>query len=267
MAPRVLLIGGHGKISQMLTPLILSCSWQLTSLIRDPTQKPTITDLAKDHPGKLDVLISSIEDVKSQSQAQSIISSTNPSYIVFSAGAGGKGGASRTLAIDRDSCIAFIRAAVATPSVRKFIVVSYVGSRQARAPWWSEEEWAASQEANNGVLKTYYSAKLAADECLIALSKQRGKGFAGISLRPGSLTDEGGEGQVALGKTGARGKVRRGDVARVAMALLEHEEVGSCWLDLLEGEESVEVAVEQCLMNDVDCAEGEDVIAIMKKWN
>ncbi len=266
MVPRVLLIGGHGKISQLLTPLILSRSWQLTSLIRDPAQKPTITALAKDHPGKLDVLVSSIEEIKTQSQAQSIVSSTNPTYIVFSAGAGGKGGPSRTQAIDRDACIAFIRAALATPTVTKFIVVSYVGSRRAKAPWWSDEDWAATQDVNNGVLKDYYPAKLAADECLTALSKKRGKGFAGISLRPGSLTDEEGEGKVALGKIGARGRVRRGDVARVAVGLLESEEVGSCWLDLLEGEESVEGAVGRCVGERVDCVEGEDLEGMMREW-
>lgn len=265
MAPRVLLIGGHGKISQLLTPLILSRSWQLTSLIRDPAQKPTITALAKNHPGTLDVLVTSIEEIKTQSQAQSILSSTNPTYIVFSAGAGGKGGPLRTQAIDRDACIAFIRAAVATPTVTKFIVVSYVGSRRAKAPWWSDEEWAATQEVNNGVLKNYYPAKLAADECLTALSKRRGKEFAGISLRPGSLTDEEGEGEVALGKIGARGRVRRGDVARVAVGLLESGEVGSCWLDLLEGRESVEAAVGRCVGEGVDCVEGEDLEGMMRK--
>ncbi|KAK0511881.1 hypothetical protein JMJ35_005731 [Cladonia borealis] len=170
MPPRVLLIGGHGKISQLLTPLILSRSWYLTSLIRDPAQTPTITALAKDHPTNLSILVTSIEEIKTQSQAQAILSSTKPTYIIFSAGAGGKGGPSRTQAIDRDACIAFIRAAVATPTVTKFILISYVGSRRLKAPWWSDEEWAATQEVNNGSLKNYYPAKLAADECLSALT-------------------------------------------------------------------------------------------------
>ena len=68
-----------------------------------------------------------------------------------------------------------------------------------------------------------------------------------------------GEGDVVLGKTGARGSVRRGDVARVAMALLENEAVGTCWLDLLEGKEKVEDAVERCVREQVDCADGESV--------
>lgn len=266
MGPSVLLIGGHGKISQLLTPLVLSRSWQLTSLIRDSAQKSTITALGKDQPGNLNILASSIEDIKSQSQAQSIIDSASPNYIVFSAGAGGKGGPERTIAVDRDACTAFIKAAAATPSVSKFILISYVGSRMQKAAWWSEADWKATQDANNGVLKDYYPAKIAADKCLTALSSKRGAGFAGISLRPGSLTEEEGDGKVALGKTGAKGTVRRGDVARITMALLENESVGSCWLDLLEGEETVESAVSRCVKAHIDCSEGESLVTMMTEW-
>ena len=257
--------GGHGKVSRLLTPLILSRSWQLTSVIRDPAQKSTITSLGENQPGKLDVLVSSIEDIKTQAQAQSIIDSTSPTYIVWSAGAGGKGGPERTLAIDRDACVAFINAAAATLSVSKFLLISYVGSRRLKAPWWSDADWTATQEANNGVLKNYFPAKLAADECLTSLTSQRQPGFAGISLRPGNLTDEEGKGTVALGKTRAKGAVRRGDVARVAMTLLENGRVGSCWLDLLEGKEEVEDAVERCIEEQVDCADGENVKGMGKE--
>ncbi|CAF9926204.1 hypothetical protein IMSHALPRED_006906 [Imshaugia aleurites] len=260
MARRILLIGGHGKISQLLTPLILSrSSWQLTSVIRDAAQESTVKSLGKNLPGKLDVLVSSVEDVKTQAQAQSIIDSTSPTYVIWSAGAGGKGGPERTLAIDRDACIAFIRAAAATPGVSKFLLVSYIGSRRSRAPWWSDADWTATQAANEGPLKNYYPAKVAADECLISSASQRQAGFAGISLRAGTLTDEAGQGTVALGKTGGKGAVRRGDVARVAMALLENEKVGTCWLDLLEGKEEVEDAVERCVGEQVNCVDGEIV--------
>ena len=259
MAPRVLLLGGHGKVSQLLTPLILSHSWQLTSVIRDPAQKPSVRSLGENQPGKLDVLVSDIESIKTQAQAQSIINATSPKYIVWSAGAGGKGGPERTLAVDRDACIAFIKAAAATLSVSKFLTVSYVGSRRSKAPWWSDDEWTATQEANNGVLKNYYPAKLAADEYLFSVASQRQSDFAAISLRPGRLTEDEGQGAIALGKIGARGAVRRGDVARVILALLENEKIGSCWLDLLEGEEHVEDAVERCIKEHIDCADGENV--------
>ena len=246
--------------------MLLSRSWQLTSLIRDANQKPTITALAASQPGHLDVVVSSLEDIKSQSQAQSIISSANPNYIVWSAGAGGKGGPDRTKAIDQDACIAFIRAAAATESVSKFLLISYLGSRRHKAPWWSEEEWKATQDVNNGVLKSYYPAKLAADECLTAAGRKRGEVFAAICLRPGNLTEDQGESMIRLGKTEARGKVRRGDVAKVAASLLEEED-RSCWLDLLEGDETIGEAALRCKSNGTDCLEGEDVEGILQRWS
>ena len=167
--------------------------------------------------------------------------------------------------MDRDACVAFIKAAAATPNVSKVLIVSYVGSRRSKAPWWSDADWTATQEVNNGALKNYYPAKLAADECLLSVASQRPSGFAGICLRPGSLTDKEGKGIVALGKTQARGSVRRGDVARVALALLENERVGTCWLDLLEGKEEVKDAVERCVGNLVDCADGESVKSMGKQ--
>ena len=206
MAPRVLLIGGHGKISQLLTPILLSKSWQLTSMIRTADQAPTITSLGKNHPGQLDVLVHSIEEVKTQSQAQSIIDTTTPNYIVWSAGAGGRGGAERTFAIDRDACIAFARAAAATKTVSKFLVVSYIGSRAKAAPWWSSEDAKTAEKVNNGVLKNYHVAKLAADQALTALGKKRGAGFAAISLRPGTLTDDDAGGKVNMGKVRCSGE-------------------------------------------------------------
>ena len=115
------------------------------------------------------------------------------------------------------------------------------------------------------MLENYFPAKLAADECLTALAAQRQSGFAGISLRPGRLTDEEGNGTVQLGKRAAKGAVRRGDVARVAMALLEEEKVTTCWLDLLEGEEVVGDAVERCVGGKIDCADGEPVKDIASK--
>lgn len=73
------------------------------------------------------------------------------------------------------------------------------------------------------------------------------------------MTEEEGKGTVALGKTSAKEAVRRGIVARVAMALLEYARVGTYWLDLLEGKEEVEDAVKRCVGEQVDCADGESV--------
>jgi hypothetical protein len=162
----------------------------------------------------------------------------------------------QTYAIDRDAAIHFIRAAAAAPSVTRFLMISYLASRRSKPAWWSDDAWRAAEEVNTKVLPHYYAAKLAADEVLYAVSRER-SGFVGINLRPGSLTLEP-AGKVELGKTKhSRGDVSRESVAKVADLLLASEGVKSAWLDLLDGEEVVEQAVERVVAEGVDAAEGE----------
>ncbi|KAI4207847.1 MAG: hypothetical protein LQ346_000350 [Caloplaca aetnensis] len=245
-----------------MTPLLLANSWRVTSVIRDESQKDEVLSAAKEHPELIDVLVSSLEDVKTQADAKKIIDQSRASCVVWSAGAGGKGGPGRTQAIDRDSCIHFIKAAASTPSVTKFLLVSYLGSRRNKAPWWSDEEWAATEEVNNGALKSYYPAKLAADESLTAAAG-RSEHLQAIVLRPGSLTDDKAVGKVSLGRTKARGTISRADVAAVATRLLDIDIAGPfTWLDVLEGDEPVEDAVQGVVEEKVNCIEGEDLIGL-----
>jgi dTDP-4-dehydrorhamnose reductase len=82
----VLLLGGHGKVSQLLTPLLLKRSWTVTSVIRSEEQKPTIEQLGAGLPGKLNVLVRSIEDIDSRDKALGVLSEVQPDYIAWSAG-------------------------------------------------------------------------------------------------------------------------------------------------------------------------------------
>lgn len=86
MAHNILLIGGHGKVSQLLTPLLLARSWNVTSMIRSADQKATIEKLGQGQPGKLSVLVSSVEDVKDEGDAQKILDQVKPDWVVWSAG-------------------------------------------------------------------------------------------------------------------------------------------------------------------------------------
>ena len=86
MSPRVLLIGGHGKISLLMTPMLLSRSWSVTSLFRDPSQKEEILSKGDGQPGKLDVLITSLEEVKTTGQAKAILDDAKPDWVIWSAG-------------------------------------------------------------------------------------------------------------------------------------------------------------------------------------
>ncbi|KAH6614125.1 hypothetical protein C7974DRAFT_404567 [Boeremia exigua] len=266
MSHHILLIGGHGKVSQLLTPLLLSRSWTITSMIRSASQTPAIEALGTNQPGKLNVLVHSIGDVKTEADAQQIIERVKPDWVVWSAGAGGKGGPETTLAIDRDAAAAFTRASVNTPSVKKFLTVSYLSSRRGRAGWWADSDWEAAQKTNNEILPTYYKAKIAADEVLTVLSRERvqkeekdgvpaKEQFAGISLRPGILTDEK-AGGVKVGKIGVGGDSSRGTVAHAIVAALETGFKG--WVDVIDGDEEPTAGIQKLADQGIDTAEGED---------
>ncbi|MCJ1481208.1 hypothetical protein MMC06_001364 [Schaereria dolodes] len=283
MSPRILLAGGHGKLSLLMTPKLLARSWDVTSVIRNSQQSEEILSAGNSQPGKIDVLVRSLEEIKTEELARIILDEVKPDYVVWSAGtcpsyltgtryaygvskgAGGKGGSARTYAIDRDAARHFIKAAVQIPSVTKFLMVSYIGSRRRCAPWWNEEEWASTQKVNTEILADYFTAKVDADECLTALSKQMGASFKSIILRPGTLTDDPPTGKVSLGKTKARGKVSRADVADIAVRLLASD-VAQGWYDLLEGEEEVTQAVERVVREKIDCVEGEDIESMLNEY-
>jgi hypothetical protein len=267
MAHNILLIGGHGKVSQLLTPLLLARSWNVTSMIRSPDQRAAIEKLGQGRPGKLNVLISSVQDVKNEGDAQKILDQVKPDWVVWSAGAGGRGGPEMTMAIDHDAAISFTKASIHTPSIKKFLTVSYISSRRNRPSWWSDEDWASAQKVNNEVLATYFKAKVAADEVLTVLAKERyddeakkgipeNERFCGISLRPGTLTMDK-PGGVIMGKITCRGQIPRGTVAE-AIAIVLGTDGARGWFDMLEGEEDVESAVKRVVKNGEDAVEGED---------
>ncbi|KAJ9604540.1 hypothetical protein H2200_010653 [Cladophialophora chaetospira] len=260
--PRVLVLGGHGKVSLFLQPLLLAKKWNVTSVVRNRDHEAEILALGKDKPGKIEVLVDSLDDVKEVSQAKGMLEKIKPDIVVFTAGAGGKGGPSRTKAIDEVAAKAYISASLAMSSVKKFLLVSYIASRKGYPPWWNDEDKKAADKVNNEVLPHYFKAKVEADEHLEALTKKRldsgDKEFQSINLRPGTLSDAPGTGKVKMGKTSSRGSVPREDVARVAAALLERNDTRG-WFDLLEGDDSIDEAVEQLVQSNHNGLEGEDL--------
>lgn len=165
----------------------------------------------------------------------------------------------QTYAIDRDAAIHFIRASANSPNITRFLMISYLASRRAKPSWWDDGEWKNAEEVNYKTLPDYYQAKIAADEVLYEESAKRGKDFVGINLRPGFLTTEP-AGKIELGKTKtSRGNASRATVAEVAAALLEAEGVKNSWIDLLDGEDDIDSAVQRVVKEGVDAAEGEKI--------
>ncbi|KAF9739515.1 NAD dependent epimerase/dehydratase [Paraphaeosphaeria minitans] len=252
MAHNVLLIGGHGKIAQLLTPLLLARSWNVTSMIRSADQTATIEKLGQGQPGKLSVLVSSVEDVQTESDAQKILDQVKPDWVVWSAGAGGRGGPSRTKAVDQDAAVAFTKASIHAPSIKKFLTVSYIASRRNRAPWWTDADWEAAQKVNNEILPHYYKAKVAADEVLTVLAKERFDAEAKKAC-PRMIS----AGGVIVGRIPSRGDTSRATVAETVVAVLETEGARG-YIDVLDGDEDTGGAIKRLVKEGIDNVEGED---------
>jgi hypothetical protein len=146
--------------------------------------------------------------------------------------------------------------------------VSYNSSRRKQPSWWNDEQWASAQKVNTEVLPTYFKAKVLADEVLTVLAKERfddetkkgvpeNERFAGISLRPGSLSDEK-AGGIKIGKIESKGQISRATVAEAIVAVLETDGARG-WIDILDGDKDVKDEVKKIVSEGFDSVEGEDL--------
>lgn len=81
--------------------------------------------------------------------------------------------------------------------------------------------------------------------------------FCGISLRPGTLTEQP-VGKVKMGKIGAGDKVSRATVAEVTAKVLEKEGLRG-WVDFVDGPEEIATALDKYVKEGQDAVEGENL--------
>ena len=122
-ARKVLIIGGHGKVAQLVTSRLVSAGLDVTSLIRNPEQAPDIEALGS---------TPLIRDLTSLSVADWATLLQDVDTAIWTAGNAGKGGATATYAIDRDGALACIDALEQLRAERgeapRLLMVSYLGS-------------------------------------------------------------------------------------------------------------------------------------------
>ncbi|CZR69939.1 uncharacterized protein PAC_19840 [Phialocephala subalpina] len=258
--PRVLLFGGNGRIGRLMTTSMLSRSWHVTSVIRNPRQKVSLRGLARNQEqlSNLDILVRDLENMD-LGVAERMLKDTMATCVIFTAGS-----MSNPTRIDRDAAKCIIKASVNTPAVTKFLMISFPTSRRRRAPWWDDDDYSNFLSERNSYPEIG-DAKIGADEYLVTMTRQResrGETFQAISLRPSWLT-ESPTGKVQLGKTKALGQVARKDVADVAVRLLSREDTRG-WFDLVQGSDDIVDAVEKVVREKIDTIEGEDIEAMYK---
>ncbi|NYF08917.1 uncharacterized protein YbjT (DUF2867 family) [Leifsonia sp. AK011] len=201
---RIIIIGGHGKVALLLTPLLSGRGDDVTSVVR---KQEHLEDVAM--AGAAPVL-ADVETMDTDTLASLI---AGHDAVVWSAGAAGD--STRTYAVDRDAAIRTMDAARAA-GVSRYVMVSYSGARKDHGVPESDSFF------------RYAEAKAAADEHL------RGSGLDYTILGPSALTLEPASGTIAV--TGERGTVSRGNVAAViAEALVQPTTIGKT-VEFIDGD-------------------------------
>lgn len=188
---RIVIIGGHGKVALLLSPILVEPGNEVTSIFRNPDHSEEVAVT-----GAIPV-VADIEQLDTAALADLL---AGHDAVVFSAGAGG-GNPARTYAVDRDAAIRTIDAA-AQAGVRRFVMVSYFGA----GPDHGVPE--------NDPFFPYAQAKAAADAHL------RATDLDWTVLGPSRLTDEPATGRIVVGRDTDKGQVSRANVAQVIAACL-----------------------------------------------
>lgn len=141
----IFVIGGHGKVALHFTRQAAEKGHKVLSMIRQPehaSDLPTGPSADTVQP-----VIASLEQA-SVSDIASLFKKYTPNVILFSAGAGGKGGAERTKAVDEHGAIkvfdAIEESGIAkSHAFRRFLLVSAIDVRDKTKPppaWYQKAE-------------------------------------------------------------------------------------------------------------------------------
>lgn len=188
---RILLIGGHGKVALLLSPLLVEAGHHVTSVFRNPAHEEEVAATGA---------TPLVADVEGFDLAQFTNLVSGNDVVVWSAGAGG-GDPQRTWAVDRDAAIRSIEAAEAA-GVSRYVMVSYFGAGQDHGVDPEDAFFA------------YAEAKAAADERL------RTSGLDWTILAPSALTLDEPTGRIDADAEQGE-SVSRADVAAVIAATVD----------------------------------------------
>jgi uncharacterized protein YbjT (DUF2867 family) len=210
---RVAIAGGHGKIALRLAGLLGERGDHVRSLVRNPDHGDDVRQAGAE-PVVCDMESASETDI-----AQAISGSD---AVVFAAGAGPGSGPERKWTVDHGAAAKLMKAAE-SEGIRRYVIVSTIG--------------ADPDKQGEDTFSVYLRAKGKADADLEA------SGLDHTIVRPVSLTDDPGAGQVEIAERVERGQVPRNDVAAVLAAVLNEPGTVGLTFEVTSGTTPVEEAV------------------------
>lgn len=211
---KVFIIGAAGKVGRRLVRRLAENGSVPLAMYRDPSQAESLAALGAT-PVAGDLL--ALDAVALAGLMEGC------DALVFSAGAGGKGGEEMTNAIDGRG-LELAVAAARQAGVRRFLLVS------------------AFPEAGRGrqlsdTFENYMRVKKAADVHLAQSD------LDWLIVRPGTLTDEPGHGKIQAGPAIPYGNISRDDLAATLAELLERPQLKRLIIELTQGDTPIAEAL------------------------
>ena len=207
---RVLVAGSHGQVGRHIVRMLAEEGHEVRAMIRDEDQAPTIRELGG-------------EPVVADLEGEVTHTVEGCDAVIFSAGGGPGSGAEKKETVDRQGAVKLIEAAK-EHGARRYVMVSAMG--------------AADPKAGSEAMQPYLFAKARADASL------QESGLDYTIVRPGSLTDDPGDGTVeAAPSLGKRGEIPREDTARTIVATLKAQNTYGKTFEVLSGDTPVEEAI------------------------
>ncbi len=216
MMAQVFIVGGAGKIARRLSRQLRERGYRVLALHRNPAQTEELKA-----EGVTPVLGSLLE-LDADGLATLIAGSD---VVVFAAGAGGNGGQEMTNAVDGRG-LELAVAAARRAGVKRFMLVSAF-----------PESFRGRQVSET--FENYMAVKKRADVHLAESD------LDWVILRPGTLVDAPGTGQVRTGLAIPYGEVPRDDVAAALLEIIERPTVARVIIELTQGDTPVGESIQR----------------------
>lgn len=213
---KVFIVGGAGKIGRRLAAQLSAKGHIARPLFRHAEQEASLLESGAE-PIKGDLTALNVSELAALMNGSDVV--------VFTAGAGGKGGEEMTNAIDGEGLETAV-AAAQQAGISRFLLVSAFPE-------------AGRAKNLSPTFENYMRVKKLAD---VALAES---GLDWVILRPGTLTDEPGSGLVRSGLAIPYGSISRDDVAATLMAIIEQPAVNRIIIELTGGDMAVQDAIKK----------------------
>lgn len=213
---RIFIVGGAGQVGRRLSKILSGKGHSVRALNRKPEQENLLRQLGADP------VTGSLTELDATSLAAHMKGSD---VVVFTAGAGGKGGPEMTNAVDGEGLKTAVAAALQA-GVPRFLLVSAFPE-------------ALRGEEVSDTFENYMRVKKMADVALVQSE------LDWVILRPGTLRDENGTGLIRAGLAIPYGDVPRDDVAATLAEIIEQPAVSRVIIELTAGDVPVREAVQK----------------------